>query len=476
MDRRILVVDDSELTCQQLSQLLGRPDRRIKFVTDGTEALERLVDGKFSLVLTDLRMEGRGIDGLDLIREIRQRELPVTIIVMTAFGSIDTAVEAMKLGAYDYLTKPIEPDRLELLIERALSDRRLHDEVETLRQKFRQRFGFHNLLGKSPRMRDVFERVERVASAPCNVLITGETGTGKELVAQALHQADATRQGPLVAVNCAALPEQLLESELFGHEKGAFTGADRRKVGRFELADGGTLLLDEIGELPMGVQAKLLRVLQDGTFERVGGTEVLRVNARVLAATNLDLRAAVDAGRFREDLFFRLNVVSVELPPLRERMPDDLPLLVDHLLSRLQERSYPSKTFARETLSRLARYDWPGNVRELEHLVEQMVITAPGPVIEPQDLPPNIVTTREEPLSLDFDVQRPLQPITDDLTERVERAYLRRVLEKYRGRIDHCAEHCGLSRRSISEKLRRYRIDKADFKPHVAARRLAVTE
>ncbi len=476
MDRRILVVDDSELTCQQLSQLLGRPDRRIKFVTDGTEALERLIDGNFSLVLTDLRMEGRGIDGLDLIREIRQRELPVTIVVMTAFGSIDTAVEAMKLGAYDYLTKPIEPDRLELLVEQALKDRRLHDEVETLRQKCRQRFGFHNLLGKSPRMRDVFERVERVASSPCNILITGETGTGKELVAQALHQADATRQGPLVAVNCAALPEQLLESELFGHEKGAFTGADRRKLGRFELADGGTLLLDEIGELPMGVQAKLLRVLQDGTFERVGGTEALRVNARVLAATNIDLRAAVDAGQFREDLFFRLNVVAVELPPLRERMPDDLSLLIDHFLERFRERGYPEKTFARETLSRLSRYDWPGNVRELEHLVEQTIITAPGAIVEPDDLPPNIVSTRDEPLSLDFDLQRPLQPITEDLTEQVERTYLRLVLEKYRGRIDRCAEHCGLSRRSISEKLRRYRIDKADFKPHVANRRLAVTD
>jgi two-component system response regulator AtoC len=435
-----------------------------------------LIDGKFSLVLTDLRMEGRGIDGLDLIREIRQRDLPVTIVVMTAFGSIDTAVEAMKLGAYDYLTKPFEPDRLELLVEQALEDRRLHDEVELLRQKCRQRFGFHNLLGKSPRMRDVFERVERVASSPCNVLITGETGTGKELVAQALHQADATRQGPLVAVNCAALPEQLLESELFGHEKGAFTGADRRKIGRFELADGGTLLLDEIGELPMGVQAKLLRVLQDGTFERVGGSEALRVNARVLAATNIDLQAAVDAGTFREDLFFRLNVVSVELPPLRERLPDDLSLLINHFLERLRERGYPDKSFARETLSKLSRYDWPGNVRELEHLVEQMVITSPGTIIEPVDLPPNIVSTRDEPLSLDFDLQKPLQPITEELTEQVERTYLRLVLEKYRGRIDRCAEHCGLSRRSISEKLRRYRIDKADFKPHVANRRLAVTE
>ncbi|WP_169980006.1 sigma-54-dependent transcriptional regulator [Tautonia rosea] len=465
MDRRILVVDDSELTCQQLSLLLSRPDRRIKVVTNGTEALERIVDGKFSLVLTDLRMDGRGIDGLDLIREIRQRDLPVTVIVMTAFASIDVAVEAMKLGAYDFLTKPIDPDQVQVLVERALADRSLLDEVNDARDRLRQRFGFHNLLGTSPGMRDVFERVERVASAHCNVLITGETGTGKELVAQALHLADATRSGPLVAVNCAALPEPLLESELFGHEKGAFTGADRRKQGRFELAEGGTLFLDEIGELPLGVQAKLLRVLQDGTFERVGGTETLQVNTRILAATNVDLRRAVAEGTFREDLFFRLNVVTVNLPPLRDRV-EDLPLLVDHFLELFRERGYPEKTFARETLSRMARYDWPGNVRELEHLVEQLAITAPGEVVRVEHLPPYLAEGPDEgALDLSFDVRRPLHEITRELTERIERSYLCGVLERYRGRIDRSAAHSGLSRRSISEKLRIHAIDKADFKP-----------
>ena len=228
-------------------------------------------------------------------------------------------------------------------------------------------------------MREVFARVARVASSSCTVLITGETGTGKELVAQAIHYTDATRQGPLIAVNCAALPEPLLESEFFGHEHGAFTGADRQKKGRFEQAKGGTLLLDEIGDLPLGMQAKLLRVLQDGTFERVGGTELIRADCRILAATNLNLADAVAAGRFREDLYYRLNVVAIELPPLRERL-DDIPLLVSHILKRLQERRLPVKTFSRETLSRLARYEWPGNVRELEHVIEQMVVTTPGPV------------------------------------------------------------------------------------------------
>src|SRR4051794_10689474 len=467
MDRRILVVDDSELVCMQLSQLLSQPGRRIKAAHDGTSALEWLVERNFSLVLTDLYLPG--INGLDLIREIRQRNLPGTAIVMTGNASIDSAVAAMKLGAYDYLLKPIDSLRLGVLVEQALEDRKLQDEVGALRQGLQQRYAFHNLVGRSPRMRDVFARVARVASSSCTVLITGETGTGKELVAQAIHYTDATRNGPLVAVNCAALPEPLLESEFFGHERGAFTSADRQKKGRFEQAKGGTLFLDEIGELPLGMQAKLLRVLQDGTFERVGGTEVIRADCRILIATNLNLADAVAAGRFREDLYYRLNVVAIELPPLRERL-DDIPLLVNHILKRLQERRMPVKTFSRETLSRLARYDWPGNVRELEHVIEQVVVTTPSPVIEPENLPSQIVSTREEPLSLDFDLHRPLQAITDELTERVERVYLVRVLERYRGRIDRCAAHCGLSRRSISEKLRRYQIDKAEFKVKPSSR------
>jgi two-component system NtrC family response regulator len=471
MDRRILVVDDNDTTCQHLSQMLARDDRRIKVAHDGTTALEWLVEGNFSLVLTDLVLGPEGINGLDLIREVRRRDLPVTLIVLTGFASIDSAVEAMRLGAYDYLQKPIDGPRLELLVEQALRDRRLHDEVAALRRDVQQRFSFHNLVGKAPRMREVFAKVARVAAAADTVLITGETGTGKELVAQALHHfAGEGRRGQLVTVNCAAIPETLIESELFGHEKGAFTGADRRKFGRFELAHEGTLFLDEVGELPMAMQAKLLRVLQDGTFERVGGGDSIQVESRIVAATNKRLEDEVKAGRFREDLFYRLNVVTIELPPLRDRI-EDLPLLVEHFLNRLRERRYPAKTFARATLSRLARYDWPGNVRELEHAVEQMVVTSPGPVVEPDNIPLHVVSTREEPFGLDFDPERPLQAITDELTERAERVYLQRVLERYRGRIDRCAAHCGLSRRSISEKLRRYRIDKADFKPHSARRR-----
>jgi two-component system NtrC family response regulator len=468
MDRRILVVDDSELICQQLTQLLASPDRQITVAHEGTTALEWLVEGPFSLVLTDLRLPG--ISGLDLIREIRNRDLPVTVIVMTAHATVEAAVEAMKLGAYDFIQKPIDSERLELLVNQALEDRRLIDEVAHLRNRLRRRNAYHNLLGRSRRMMEVFARVERVASSPCAVLLTGETGTGKELVAQAIHSSDATRTGPLVSVNCAALPEHLLESELFGHERGAFTGADRQRIGRFEQAGGGTLLLDEIGEIPFGMQAKLLRVLQDGRFERVGGTDPIETDCRVISATNRNLAEAVAAKRFREDLYYRLNVVSIDLPPLRERL-EDVPLLVHHFLEKLVERGLPAKTVARETLSRLLRYDWPGNVRELEHVIEQSVVTTQGPLIEPDNLPPQIVPLREEPFSLDFDHARPLQELTDEFTQRIERAYLIRVLEKYRGRIDRCAEHCGLSRRSISEKLRRYQIDKSDFKPSVRGRK-----
>ena len=475
MDRRILIVDDSESTCRQVSQLLARPDRRIKVAHDGTAALEWLVEGNFSLVLTDLVLPC--IHGLDLIREIRQRELPVTVVVMTGHASIDSAVEAMKLGAYDYLSKPIDPFRLEVVIEQALKDRTLRDEVAALRSGLSKRFAFHRLLGGGPAMRDVFARLARAAASDCTVLISGETGTGKDLAAQALHDSDPRRVGePFLAVNCASLPETLLESELFGHEKGAFTGADRRKPGRFELAGAGTLFLDEVGEMPAGMQAKLLRVLQDGQFERVGGSETIQLAARVVAATHVDLEAAVAAGRFREDLYYRLNVVRLAMPPLRER-PEDVPRLVEHFLKRLQERRYPIKTFAPDALARLARCEWPGNVRELEHLVEQLVVTTSGPVIAVDDLPPQLDSSRDEPFHLDFDLSRPIQQITDELTERVERAYLLRVLEAHRGRIDRISEQSGLSRRSISEKLRRYRIDKADFKPQIARRReLAVGE
>jgi two-component system NtrC family response regulator len=368
------------------------------------------------------------------------------------------------------IQKPIDTIRLEVLVHLALEDRRLIDEVADFRHRLQRKYAYHNLVGSSVGMTGVFERVARVASSSCTVLVTGETGTGKELVAQAIHSSDVTRRGPMVAVNCAALPEHLLESELFGHERGAFTGADRQKKGRFELAQGGSLFLDEIGEMPLGMQAKLLRVLQDGRFERVGGNVSIQTDCRVITATNVNLAQAVALGRFREDLFYRLNVFSIDVPPLRKRL-EDIPLLVNHFLDKLAERDLPVKTFSRLALSRLMTYDWPGNVRELEHVIEQATVTTRGPMIEPENLPPQIVARHDEPFTLDFDHRRQLPEITAEFTSRIERAYLQLVLEKYRGRVELCARHCGLSRRSISEKLRRYQIDKRDYKPHSSRRR-----
>jgi two-component system, NtrC family, response regulator AtoC len=462
MDRRILVVDDSELICEQLSQLLARPDRRIKIAQDGTTALEWLTERNFSVVLTDLCLPG--IDGLDLIREIRNRDLPATVIVMTGHASIDSAVEAMKLGAYDYLEKPIDTVRLEFLVEKALEDRKLQDEVRSLRQGLHQRYSYHNLLGKSARMREVFARVARVSATNCTVLVSGETGTGKELVAQAIHYNDKTRGGALIAVNCAALPEPLLESEFFGHEKGAFTGADRQKKGRFEQASGGTLLLDEIGALPLGMQAKLLRVLQEKKFERVGGHESLEVDVRVVTATNKNLEKEVREGRFREDLYYRLNVIKIDMPPLRDRV-EDIPLLMTHFLDKYARPNEPPKKVSPETMERLLAYKWPGNIRELENAIERAAVTTVGDTITLDKLPPRVtgLDSHDHP-RFEVDLKHPLPYYLKQATELIERQYILKALEKSRGNVGRCAELCGLSRRSVSGKISQYEIDKYPFK------------
>jgi len=462
MERGILVVDDSALVRQQLSQLLAGPGRVVSLANDVTSAIEWLIDNPCSVVLTDLRLPD--LSGIDLIGLVHDCKLPVTVIVMTGYATAETAVEAMKHGAFDFISKPIDPVRLELTVKQALEVRMLTDELAAMRSRLKRKNAYHNLVGRSPRMVEVFERIARVARSECNVLVTGETGTGKELVAQAIHSSDVTRKGRLVAVNCAALPESLLEAELFGCEKGAFTGADRERPGRFELADGGTLFLDEIGEMPIAMQAKLLRVLQDGRFERVGGRESIQTKCRVIAATNVNLAEAVAQGRFREDLYYRLNVFSIELPPLRERL-DDIPLLVDQFQAKMGERNLPTRPLSRSALKRLLTYDWPGNVRELEHVLEQAAVTTSGPMIELENLPQYIVPRQEEAFNLDFDLARPLPEITAEITARIERLYLQQLLERHHGRIEQCARQAGLSRRSISEKLRRYQIDKKDFKP-----------
>src|SRR4051812_28723928 len=327
MRRKVLVVDDDPYLTTQLRKLLESEELSVDTVSNAQAALTALGASDYSVLVTDLRMPGMG--GMELIREVAQRRVMVTTIVTTAFGSIDRVVEAMRLGAYDFLTKPIDPTNLKLVMDRALKKRALQDEVLRLRQELKETFSFHNIISKNPRMHKVFELVRHIAGTKSTVLIEGETGTGKELIAKAIHYSSEERQGSLVAINCAALPESLLESELFGHEKGAFTSADARRKGRFELADKGTIFLDEIGDISQAMQAKLLRVLQEKRFERVGGHESIEVDIRVVAATNKSLEKEVKEGRFREDLYYRLNVVPIYLPPLRERA-EDIPFLTTH--------------------------------------------------------------------------------------------------------------------------------------------------
>ena len=461
MRRKLLIVDDDSYSSTQLRKLLESDELSVDVVDSGQEALTTLAAADYSVMMTDLRMPGMG--GMDLIREIANRRMLVTTIVTTAFGSIDRVVEAMRLGAYDILTKPIDPTYLKLVMDRALKKRALQDEVLSLRQQLKENFSFHSIISKNPRMHAIFELIRHIACTKSTVLIEGETGTGKELIAKAIHYSSEMR-GNLVAVNCAALPENLLESELFGHEKGSFTSADSRRKGRFELADNGTMFLDEIGDVSPAMQAKLLRVLQEKRFERVGGHESLDVDLRVIAATNKSLEKEVKDSRFREDLYYRLNVIKIDLPPLRER-GEDIPLLVTHFLQKYARPNEPPKRVSPEAMERLIAYRWPGNIRELENAIERAAVITVGDMIGAENLPPRVVGgARDEKPRFEIDLDNPLPHYVKIATEQIEREYILKALEKSRGNVGRCAELCGLSRRSVSGKIRHYTIDKFPFK------------
>ncbi|MEO6807926.1 MAG: sigma-54 dependent transcriptional regulator [Isosphaeraceae bacterium] len=461
MRRKLLIVDDDTYSSTQLRKLLESDELSVEAVTSGQEALQTLMASDYSILMTDLRMPGMG--GMDLIREIASRRMLVTTIVTTAFGSIDRVVEAMRLGAYDFLTKPIDPTYLKLVIDRALKKRALQDEVLRLRQQLKESFSFHSIISKSPKMHKIFELIRHIAGTKSTVLIEGETGTGKELIAKAIHYAGDER-GPLVAVNCAALPETLLESELFGHEKGAFTSAEARRKGRFELADTGTIFLDEIGDVSTAMQAKLLRVLQEKQFERVGGHESINIDLRVVTATNKNLEREVREGKFREDLFYRLNVIKIELPPLRERS-EDIPLLVQHFLNKYTRANEPPKKVSPESMDKMIGYKWPGNIRELENAIERAAVTTVGETINLENLPMKVVgSLPDEKPRFEIDLDQPLPYYLKIATEQIEKEYILKALEKSRGNVGRCAELCGLSRRSISGKISQYTIDKYPFK------------
>jgi DNA-binding NtrC family response regulator len=452
---RVLVVDDEANARTALAELLRAEDYVVETAGDGVEALGKLADFDPDVVLTDLRMPG--MNGLDLLARMRELGRPhareerggedaqICIIVMTAFGAIESAVTAMKAGAADYLTKPLNLTELTLVLERELERLRLRREAGHLRARLAERYSFENVIGSAPAMQEVFKTVAQVATSRASVLITGESGTGKELIAAAIHQRSRRARGPFVKLHCAALAETLLESEVFGHERGAFTGAMSRREGRFAQADGGTLFLDEIGEVSASVQVKLLRFLQEHELERVGSNVTVRVDVRVIAATNRDLAAAVVEGRFREDLFYRLNVITLPMPPLRERA-SDVPLLASHFLRKYAaENGKPLEGFSEEALARLSGYGWPGNVRELENAVERAVVLAAGPRVTVAELPAHLLPRREAELA-----------IPGSRLDEIERYAILKTLESTGGSTSKAAEMLGTSVRKIQYKLHEY--------------------
>ena len=441
----ILVVDDEPSACSALESLLNAAGYRVLVASDGLRALEQIELAVPDVVLSDLCMPNMG--GLELLRELKRRAIPVPVLLMTAASTIESAVGAMREGAQDYLTKPLNLDELSIVIERTLEGVRLKQEAVALKSQIEDLARFDNVVGHSPQIREVFRQVTQIAPSRATILLTGETGTGKELVATAIHHRSPRAAAPFVRVHCGALADSLLESELFGHERGAFTGAAKTRQGRFEQADGGTILLDEIGEISLATQIKLLRVLQEREFERVGGNETIRVDVRIIAATNRDLKQMVADGTFREDLFYRLNVINLRLPPLRERAAD-IPLLVAHFLRRFEADDGKKLTMSPAALELLTRYSWPGNVREIENVVQGAVVLADGEMIEPRHLPREINST---PPNLDGLPTVPGASILD-----FERYAIIKTLEAT-GSTSKTAALLGISVRKIQYRLQEYR-------------------
>jgi DNA-binding NtrC family response regulator len=441
----VLIVDDDADMRELAYDMLKDRGHQVTMAGSGEEALKRLTEKDYAVVLTDLRM--KGMQGLELLTQIKRDHSDINVILMTAFGSVETAVEAMKHGASDYLTKPVKKDELIRVVERVIREAALRREVSRLRREVRKEYSFYQILGKSKSIQAVFDLIRRVADSPTNVLITGESGTGKELVAKAIHYNSDRKDAPFIPVNCAAIPEQLLESELFGHMRGAFTDAKMDKRGLFEEAQKGTLFLDEISELPLMLQAKILRAIQEKEIRRVGATKPISVDVRIIAATNLNLGEEVKSRRFREDLYYRLNVIELKLPPLRERR-EDIPLLVEAFLKKCGEvRGKEVKGVGEAALAMLMDYAWPGNVRELENVIERAVTLSRGDKISPDDLPAAVQGARGDRRVLDEAAERTL-PLHE-----LEKEYIKKVLEKTGGNKYQAAHALGIDRKTLYRKL-----------------------
>jgi two-component system, NtrC family, response regulator PilR len=451
-DTRVLVVDDERSMRELLAIMLRQAGHDVTLAEGGEQAVEILKNEAFDLVITDLRM--RKVDGLGVLRAAKELSPSAVVLVVTAFASTETAVEAMKLGAYDYVTKPFKLDEIKLTIANALERKRLQDENKALRTQLRRERGFESFVGKSRQMNELREVIRKTADGLSTVMVTGESGTGKELVARAIHQESPRRSGPFVSVNCGAIPETLMESELFGHVKGAFTGAVANTVGLFSAANGGTLFLDEVTEVPQSVQVKLLRAIQEREIRRVGDTKDVKVDVRLIAASNRDVARAVADGVLREDLFYRLNVIPIQLPPLRDRR-DDIPLLAQHFVQKISgELGKAVKGVSPEALAVLESYRWPGNIRELENVIERALVLGSGDVLEAEALPPDLNIARD---TQEVPVEIPPDGIDlEALLDQIERRYLQMALTRTGGVQTRAAELLRVSFRQFRYKLQKH--------------------
>lgn len=457
--QRILIVEDEDIQRKQLARALAGPDRVIAEARSGEEALKSLAGERFDLVISDIRMPG--ISGLELVRRIKSAYPHTSLLLITAHGTVDSAIEAMKIGVEDYLTKPFGSDELEIIIERIFEKRELLAENIQLREQLESQFGFENIISKNHKMQKIFRTIGSVAPTDSTVVIQGETGTGKELIAKAIHFNSHRKDKGFVAVDCGALPDTLLDSELFGHEKGAFTSATARRIGKLEYAHRGTLFLDEVSNMSAATQMKVLRALEERQLQRLGSNEPIKVDIRLIAATNTDLRTLVREGKFREDLYYRLSVIPLNIPPLRERL-EDIPLLARYFLKMYGERMGRSvDEITHDAVKKLMKYDWPGNVRELENVIERAVATASGNCIDENDLPePGEAAGSETASESHSLIDVPLQ----DRTAALEKTYLTELLGRYGGKTDLAAEKAGLTLRTLQRKLKNYGIKPESFK------------
>lgn len=460
-DARILVVDDEEDLALSCKRLLDSKGYDTTTAGDGAAALEIIGQEPPDLVLTDLKMPR--LDGMELLRRVKGEWPEVQVVLMTAFSTVEDAVAAMQLGAADFVPKPFSPAHLSIVVKKVLEGRDLRRENERLRQQLGHQYSFDNIIGKSASMLQIFEAIKKVADTHVSVLVTGASGTGKELIARSLHYNSARKERPFVPLNCGALPEQLVESEIFGYEKGAFTGAMRAKNGLLEEAHGGTFFMDEVGELPMPLQVKFLRVLEDGRFRRLGSTDEREVDVRLVCATNRDLEEQVAAGDFREDLYYRINTFTIDIPPLKERA-DDVPLLANHYLALSAERSgRPLEGISPEAMALLRAHEWKGNVRELEHVIERAAILADGPQILPADLPQQLQGGGAAAGGgHDYYLDLPFKEAKDRLIDDFELRYVRAILKQYGGNISRAASHSGIDRRSLHRLLVKHDLQASD--------------